>query len=464
MAAIAARALHLEGKIGTLNKAFTELGAKAALVGGSLAVLGGYSVIRALDHLANKGSELVNQQEQLRRMGISLGDVNQRTAEYFDKVAAAIPTAKASEYLKTIRELRGAIGDLGTAEAAAMAPQALRVQALLENTTKGDQSGAFWRLLRSEEMKGIITDKAKREAFIEATVPWILGTGGKITPGGFESFARRGGAAWINADLQKSLPGIAVSIADLSGPTAGQSMMSLYQLMMGTMTLSRQQADVLERIGMLDISKTTKTGFGGSRRQLEPGAITGSLEHTGDLPGWIRDVLMPAVRAEAGGDKALEEALLAKIAPNRNAVRMAMMLGEPGFLAQIQKDVGITRMIRPEEELYKQYIRENPQGAQKAFFAQWESMWQALGKPIAEMRADIQVSLIPLFEAIGSFAIHHPNEIKMAAEVIAGLAAGLAILGSVAVVAGLTALAGTGGLIAAFAGTIATLVVLNWDS
>ena len=72
--------------------------------------------------------------------------------------------------------------------------------------------------------------------------------------------------------------------------------------------------------------------------QLAPGAIKGSLDHVGDLPGWIKEVVYPALLKAAHGDDALVQNLIAKISPNRNAAKLIEMFGNEKFLEPQQKD------------------------------------------------------------------------------------------------------------------------------
>jgi hypothetical protein len=62
--------------------------------------------------------------------------------------------------------------------------------------------------------------------------------------------------------------------------------------------------------------------------QLAPGAVTGSTEYTGDLPGWIQNVVMPRLRNMAGGDdKLLQSLLLAGLAAGMAALGTAVAGG-----------------------------------------------------------------------------------------------------------------------------------------
>jgi hypothetical protein len=176
--------------------------------------------------LAQGSKELLNQQDQMERFGRSHLDVLKLTEQAYKDIAKEVPTASIDEVLKTVRELRAVTGDWGKAEA--LAPKALMADALLGNMA-GDSGGAkgyteFYELMRSAEMKGISTTPAKLDEYTDATFGMIQAFGGKLNAGDFQTLARRGGAAFINSDIQKSLGAIGVMAADLGRPTAGNAL------------------------------------------------------------------------------------------------------------------------------------------------------------------------------------------------------------------------------------------------
>lgn len=136
-AVIARDALRLEGGVARLTKMFSSLNTTSVAVGGALAALGGTAVIGALVSVANHGQKLLDQQDKLQRAGISYNEVLKMQAEYYNKIARSVPTSTAAEYLKTVNELRAVTGS--TAEAAKLAPMALKINALLGNNAGTQQ-------------------------------------------------------------------------------------------------------------------------------------------------------------------------------------------------------------------------------------------------------------------------------------------------------------------------------------
>jgi hypothetical protein len=427
----------------------------ATAIGGTVAILGGMGMLGALKKVADASKDLLDQQDQLMRSGISHVETLKLTADGYDRVAKLVPTAAASEYLKTIKEVQAVTGQTpeGLAEAQRLAPKALMVDALLSNTFGTKMHGEYYKLLRSEEMKGIATDEAKREAFTNSAFGYITAFGGKLKADDIVQLARRGGTSFMNMKPEAFGP-TAVIAADLGGSGAGTAGMTLQQLQLGANTLTKQQAAQLESLGLLDMSKTTKTGFGGGRLQLDPGAMKGSQEYAGDIPGWVQNVVWPAIMEASKGDPALAQSLLSKIAPNRNAAKMIQMYGDEGFQNQIAKDLGLAGNVKSIEDAYKSFTTTNPKGVEEAYNSQYKSMMEAIGSPLMQAAMPIMKAVTEMFSAIGAFANSNPGAIKE-------IATGLGILGVALTGGGIAALLAmlgptgwfTAGIIAATAGS-----------
>ncbi|VTZ52182.1 conserved hypothetical protein [Methylocella tundrae] len=436
------------------------------VMAGAAAIWGSVELVKGLAHVASAGKELLNQQDQMERMGVSHLDTLKLTAEYYEKIAKAIPTSSADEYLKTVRELRGVTGT--TDEAALLAGKALKMDALIASTTGKGESGRgteFYKIMRSAEMKGIATNPEKLDAFTDTAYKFITAFGGKLTPQDFQTFARRGGTAWINAD-EKAMGPMAVMMADLGASTAGTVAMTLQQLQTGATTLSKQQAEVLAQAGLIDMSKTTKTGFGGGRLQLQPGAMVGAREHAGDLPGWIDDVVYPALMKMAHGDESEFLQLLSKIAPNRNASKAVEMWGAPGFRQQIDKDMRLAGEVKDQNAAYAGFTNNNPVGVEQAYNAQYKSMMEAIGAPLMQAAIPVMKNVTDMFSSIGNLANKNPETIKQIGEGLVVVAAGFAAFGGAAVILGLASFAGAGAAAAGVAGiatAITALAALNWE-
>jgi hypothetical protein len=183
------------------------------------------------------------------------------------------------------------------------------------------------------------------------------------------------------------------------------------------------------------------------------------------MPGWVRDVLMPAVAKEAGGDPMKEQQILAKILGyQRNALRMAEMFGLPGFQEQIAKEKNIAAQVHRLGPAYEAYTTTNPMGVQLAFKEQFESMLSAIGAPLMTAAMPVMKTLTSLFTSIGSISNANPQIIGDLGKTIAMLAT----TGGFASVGALIGLlfgppgAAVGGLVGAMLGAVTGFAAVKW--
>jgi hypothetical protein len=423
LAIISKDLLGLRGPIGQIERGFAGWHGKLI---GVASVLAGGAILGAIKKIADASKDLLDQQDQLRRNGIAWNEVLKLTADGYDRIAKIVPTAPASEILKTERELRAVTG--GTDEAVKLTPKALMIDALLSNNAGKEVHGELYKLLRAGEMKGIATDDAKLNEFVDKAFSYIIAFGGKLTADDFTQLARRGGAAFINMKPEAFGP-TAVLAADIGGSAAGTAGMTFQNLMTGANTMTKQQGKVWQDLGLLDPSKTTKTGFGGGRLQLGMGALQGSQEYSGNIPGWIHDVVYPAIIKAATHDGVVNQAeveeLIGKLAPNRNANKLIHMYGQPGFQDQTKKDLGLAAQVLPIDQAYQNFINTNPKGVEEAYNAQYKSMMEAIGAPVMQAAMPVMKSVTEMFTALGSFANANPEAIKTIAYTLGGIAAAL---------------------------------------
>ena len=169
------------------------------------------------------GEKLLDVKDKLLRAGINQTEVDRLTAKYWKEVAPQVPTATPSEYLQNWLENRSVYGE----EAAdRLTPWSEKLEWLIHNQTGKDAAGQGFDIARALEMKGItIRDPEAAQKLGDALAQDIIGSAGKLTGETYKGAAKRGGAAWINATPEFLAGAFSVVAADLSGDTAGQSLM-----------------------------------------------------------------------------------------------------------------------------------------------------------------------------------------------------------------------------------------------
>jgi hypothetical protein len=456
LAVITSGLLGAQAEVNRLQKGFAAL--KPAIIGAGLA-LAGLGITKGMISIAEHGEKLLDQHDKLRRAGLEQNEILRLQANFYDNIAKSLPTATASEYLKTYNELRSVVG---AERAEEYTPWSMKFEAVLANATGKSAEGEAFKLWRAIEQRGTtITDPAGSRKLAEVLGQDIFGSAGKLDADTFQTMAKRAGVAWINATPEFLAGPMANVASDLGGNAAGTALMSAYMALSGATTLSKQQGALLEKAGMLDMSKVTKTGFGGSTYQMEPGALLGSLEYTGkgkfDLYKWVQNVLAPHLKAAAMGGEAgnignilesvgLEkmkglkmdeeqqatyDSYVAKAGRNRNVMRMFTMFSDPDFIATINKDVGLWRKSKLVEGAYEGYTNENPLGVKKAFNKQYESMMEAIGSPLMQAAIPVMKSVTEFFTSIGSWANAHQTAVKVIGVGLTTLGVGLTALATV---------------------------------
>jgi hypothetical protein len=452
--------LGLTGTAKQLEQAFSRIGTGLKLaVGGAAGIMAGIGIEKGLMDIARAGENLLHQQSIMLRNGLSMATVAGLTADAYDRIAKAVPTAPADAILRTESELRSVIGS--TDEAVKATPFALKLDALVENVTGKVSEGAGFAIWRALEMKGITASNPDLTSKLAETMARIIGaSSGKVTADSYNQFAKRGGIAWINASPEFIAGAGSNLVGDFGGDTGGTALATFYNTMSGAAQLTRQQVDILEKSGMLDPTKVHKVK-GSNAMQMDPGAIKGWLQYEHDPDQFVQQVLAPALHALANKDSAtgmgkaddIYDNLIGKLGRNKNTQRLMKLWGDPGFRAQIDKDLSIwsgamgldpayaTMMgdgqamgaIDPSQAAHgaKPVIdNAKPPGdymaVMKAFTAQWNSMMEAVGGPVAQALIPTLKTITDSFTQLGSWANTHSAEVQTMTKVMEAL--GVAIV------------------------------------
>jgi hypothetical protein len=242
--------------------------------------------------------------------------------------------------------------------------------------------------------------------------------------------------------------------------------MTLDNLRSGATTMSRQQLEVLQNAGLIDMSKVSKIP-GSNAMNIEPGAIYKSAADQGNLYQWAQDIapkLHESAAKMAAADGVTEgqafDSILAKLGRNRNAIRMFHMFMDPGFMAQQQKDIGLWGAGMGLDQSYGAMLGNDASGhadygeVMQGLQKQFQSLMEAVGGPVAQAAIPELKSLTDTFNGLGAFANAHPEAVAQVAKGLGVLSVALIGLGSAAVIAGAIALAGPVGIAITGIGTV----------
>jgi hypothetical protein len=492
LALISKDMLGLQLSVKKLEDAFGSMGSKMKLaIGGAVAIAGGVEGVKVVLDLAKSGEKLIHQQSVLQRNGVSYLDTLKLTADAYDRITKAVPTASGSDVLKAYNEMRDVYG---AARALAETPLALKVEALTNNIVPGAGEGSGFLLFQALAAKGMTgaDNTQAAETLVSAMLADISASAGKLTPATYRAMARRGGSTWMNASPEFIAGPWSVVAGELGGDTAGTAMATLRNFLTGATQMSKQQFLALQGAGLINPGMASIDSHG--RVVAQPGAIKGSLEHGDNFFEWEQSVL-PQLHAEAramkgpGTEAQKFEALLATIGRNRNSIRILDMFSNPGFLELIQKDLanfaaasgtgGYNAMLglppsaqsqlqqsagwSPDEDAKRRadaLKTADYTAVMAAFEAQWRSMTEAVGSQATKAMIPILQQLTTAFNAMGAFANAHGTAVAAITQGAIALSAALAALGVTAlVIAG-----GVPGAIIALATAMGALAVINWGA
>lgn len=463
LAGIAKQTLHLEGSVMKLEKTFAGLNRTALAIVGSLAAIGGATVLGALKNVADHGDKLLNQQDQLRRAGIAHNEVLKVQAKYYEQIAKTIPTSTAADYLRVYGELRSVVG---ADKAEAKTPWALKLEALMSNMSGKSSEKEGFKILRALEMKGItLSDPAQADKLAELMMKNIVGSGGKLSASDFEAMAKTGGVAWIKSSprfIGTSLSNVA---SDLGGDRTGTTLMSFNQLLTGATKMGNAQFEEFNKLGLLNLKQV---GWNKKLDQpiMQVDSIKGAALAMSDPDLWVQQMVLPALERVYGNDQTKREQSLAILGRNRNTRRMLTMFADPGFREQMAKDSALWAQAKGVEPAYADFISTNPAGVKAAFHSQYESMMQAIGAPLMMAALPVMKAVTELFTKIGAWANQNPAAITVWGEFFAKVGAALLASGTISVLMAVASFLGAGGaLIVGFTALRAILEALsklNW--
>jgi hypothetical protein len=473
LAAVASQLTGINKKVVEVEGGFKRW----ALLLGAGGIAGGLGILAGMKAIADQSERLNRAQNQPYRQTQSWGDVVNVTAAAYDKIAKAVPTAAASDVVRAVGDLRSVLGSTNAAVAAA--PMSLMMEAVLHNQSGKDAAGEGFKLWRSLEMKGITQSNPElTNQLAGVMIQNIVGSNGKVDASTYQALAKRGGAAWIQANAAAIGP-YSVAAGDLGGDTTGTALMTLDNLRSGATTLSRQQLEVLQSSGLVDMQKVHKIP-GSNAMNIEPGAIFDSAKDEGNLYQWAQDIA-PKLH-EAAAKLALKDgvtepqaydSLIAKLGRNRNTIRLLKMFTDPGFIEQINKDQSLWSQSMPLNQAYAGMLGNAPNVAgpggwndakglgnadygevMGALKTQFQSLMEAVGGPVAQAAIPELKSMTSFFSSFGAMANANPGAIEQVAKGIGVLGVSLAGLGGAAVIAGAIAMTGPVGIAIAGVGVL----------
>ena len=469
--AISAGLLGIKTKVADVEGGFARWG--TAILGVS-SMFAGSALFAGLNKLSDKGEELLHQQALMKTQGWSLTDM-QNALNAAWKTSADIMTTIPSENLKHLADIAYATG--GMSSAIDILPQLAKSNAIL-NSIKGGGTDEVFNLVKALEQKGLATpeNRDQFESYVNMMTKVVESTHGRVTPQMFQRafvYGRTAMLGWDEQFITEIMPRLIQSMAvgggagGGSGTTGpGNALMSAFaKVVQGQMPMTA--ADMLHDFGLADNVKHIK-GSAESQIKVRGAALFGK-----DPYEWVQTYLVPALKAHGidMNDSVKVGQAIAQMFPVRTASSVISEMALQGRAAlgteasPFEKDRRLTLQSQGIGTAFAGLGENDPFTIWAKFTAQLNAFGEAMA-PLAQMKLDWIKDLTPFVGSLSQLAAANPAAIKTIAAALGGLAIGLTVLGTGAVLAAAMALAPNAAIAAAVIGigsVISALAAMNWE-
>lgn len=223
----------------------------------------------------------------------------------------------------------------------------------------------------------------------------LTGSAGLVTPDDLLAFMKTGGVATRLLSNKAFYEESAPLIQEMGGSRFGTALMSAHQnLAMGRGAL--KSMNEAARLGIIDPRMIEYTKIG-TIKQVLPGALVNEDLYNKSKYEWLKQVLIPAIRAKGvrGKDGLVTGSAITddQIVNELNTIfsqRTASNAFAQMFLQQhkIEKNVAVTENAMGIKELEEQY-KKSPQGAEDEFRAAWTDFKEEFGKSMLPAITDM---------------------------------------------------------------------------
>jgi TP901 family phage tail tape measure protein len=319
-----------------------------------------------------------------------------------------------------------------TADAIKFLPQMQTIQAVLDNVLHGTggigAKDVAFTAAKMLELRGASMNPEMFQQQADLITKAVIASGGKVTPQMLlqaQKYAGIGGTSFNNDFMYGVLPTL---VQELGGSSTGTSLTSMYRALVGG-RMDKRSLAVWQRLGLAD---TTHADIGKDTAMLNPRAIQGSDLFKSNPFRYVQEVLLPALRAHGIVSQADQSAAIDQLFSNRNAARIANILGTQG--QRIMKDFDLISGAGS-TSAYSQMMKHDPEMGYRALGAQWENLKTSLGITLVPILIPFLRNVTSAFNSLAGFAERHPTLTQGLMVTFAGLSL-MATIGGGLMIAG----------------------------
>lgn len=346
-----------------------------------------------------EGAERQHERVRMSVSGMSDDEIAHAETEA-GKLATTYTPVGRTEIMHMLRNARSVVGSYEEA-AHIMEPMLkLRTVALGANPhNAGALNEDFDKLIKGMEIKGVTQDLPKFTKYMDGMAKAINVFGDTLRPTDYYEMFKYGRQATTNLS-EEYMNTVAPTLAqELGGSSAGTAQAAFFRAIVGG-KMSNLATNELNKIGLLDPSKVTKTKTG-DVKGVAPGGVKGSKLAAENPYQWVQQYLLPALKAKGITDEHDIQERIARVFSNQVAAQLVSLFSTQQ--SRIEKDAGLVRGAKG-LDASNDYIRKDAGIALQGLNKQVSSLLGTLTAPSMQTAAGLITDLAQAIGKLGEAA------------------------------------------------------------
>lgn len=409
---------------------------------GAMTAITGAAALKGVGDVVAAGAQVVHQQQLMKSAGMSNLEIARATAAAWKTTSSVLGTGIVQN-LQSVRELRIAFssaaaengGNTASATAAAVKymPIMQTAQMLLGSTLGKDSEGQVYDYAKALEMVGATQDPTRFAELLDGMVRAAEASGGKVTGTGYFQaikYGRTAALGWDNSFITDVLPLLIQEYGASNGGKGGpgNALMSAFQAVVGG-KMTNKSAEEFYKLGLLNLKDIIFTSTG-NIKGIRPGGVEGAAEFTSNPYQWTQDYLMPALKKDGITNKSQILDVISHLFDNRTAASIMA-----AFTLQQARFQGSADETNQAQGLsaWQKLVSGDLTTGWSAFTQGLGNLMDALGSPLVPVATKWLHLMTVEISKMTLWASAHPGIVKKYGEIVAGAAAALVALGTLAV-------------------------------
>ncbi|UQV43451.1 hypothetical protein KIV45_15905 [Janthinobacterium lividum] len=359
---------------------------------------------------------------------LNLGESVNKQADQFARGANLIGVSS-KDLMTTLSESVGLFGGFDVAKK--LAPHLANLNkansAIFGGKLDHIDEGSTRALMKFIDRRGGTHDEGTFLRNLDLAQRMVTGSGGFVKFRDLDQFSQQGGTAFRGLSDQGIL-NMSLLLQEQGGARAGTSLMSLYQNLIAGRT-PKKTMGLLQEMGLAKLSTETHGSVGGKPlKAMVMKDIKGGELLQANPPEWIRTVFLPALQANGVTSEAQILKRTNDLISNRTASNQASIMGTQ--ILQMIRDANLAKNAMGANQTIQAY-KNDPNSKFADLQAKYNGLMVELGLVVLPMAIKALQVLTPQLRGFGEWIRENPRTVKLLASAFVGLAASLAIRGTI---------------------------------